>query len=295
MKRVFTYSGITRDATVRDYLRSLHYSAGCMTFLKKHAGISIDGQPVRAVDVIHPGQILTVVFDEYEENPDIAYSCVMPEIIYEDEDILIINKPPHLPVHPSRGYHGDTLANQLAGYYHRQGESFICRVLTRLDNDTSGLVLVAKNMYASAVLAESQLDHRFHKEYLAIAEGLFEQTEGMIDKPIIRPSPDSIIRTVSYDGGQNALTRYEVMKQNKGHALLKVIPETGRTHQIRVHLASIGHPLIGDTLYNPANSKMRRQALHAFRLSFPHPVTGETMSFEVPLPDDMQEAIDRYL
>jgi len=209
-------------------------------------------------------------------------------IIYEDEDIVVINKPADMPIHPSLNNYENTLGNAAAYYFSQQGKSFIFRCINRLDRDTTGLTILAKHMVSCSILQSEMVERRISREYLAIVEGEFESTEGTVDAPIGRKEGSTIERMIDYENGERAITHYKVLEQKKNAALLALILETGRTHQIRVHMTSIGHPLVGDFLYNPQNKGMTRQALHAWKLSFTHPITKMKMELEAPVPEDMK-------
>ena len=253
----------------------------------------VNGKPARLIDNILTGDELTVIFDEKEDNEYILDSDLPLDVIYEDEDILVVNKPAGIPVHPNMFHEGVTLANVVAGYYHRQGESVPFRCNTRLDTDTTGPVLLGKNIFAAQRISAMVAERKLEKEYLALVQNEFDQLSGTIDRPIWRPDPSSVIRAVCDEGGQNAVTHYHVIIQNKGYALVALKLETGRTHQIRVHMASIGHPLAGDKLYNPQDHLMARQGLHVRMMAFDHPVTGQPLHFEVAVPEDMEEALNK--
>ena len=203
------------------------------------------------------------------------------EICYEDEDIIVLNKPPLLPVHESRNHIGDTLSNFVA--YHVGGDTAF-RAVFRLDRDTSGLVLVAKHELAAAKLAG-----KIDKDYYAVISGII-CGNGTVNLPIARCG-DSIIKRRVDPNGERAVTRYEVISHKNGATLLKLKLETGRTHQIRVHMAHLGHPLLGDTLYGSDGSAIKRQALHCKDIYFTHPVTEEKMHISCAFPNDIKEII----
>ena len=215
----------------------------------------------------------------------------MPElpldIVYEDDDLIVINKPAGMPIHPSLNNYRNSLANALMYYYTKQNKPFIFRCTNRLDRDTSGLTVIAKHLVSSSILSQMAVRHEITREYLAIVRGPVTPSQGTINAPIGRAGTSLIERKIDPEHGENAVTHYRVITEKNGHSLVSLILETGRTHQIRVHMKYIGHPLIGDYLYNPDMEFISRQALHSHRLSFRHPITGKTMEFEAPLPEDM--------
>lgn len=213
------------------------------------------------------------------------------DIIYEDEDILVVNKPYDMPIHPSLNNYENSLANAVAYYYQNKGEAFVYRCINRLDRDTSGLTVIAKNILSAGILYEEQQKDMLKKKYIAIVVGEDLDDVGTIDLPIGRDLTSTITRKIDFEHGDKAVTHYRVISKNNGLSLVNLRLETGRTHQIRVHMSAIGHPLIGDFLYNPDNKEATRQALHAKTLSLVQPITGEHLTFDAPLPDDMAKVI----
>lgn len=212
-------------------------------------------------------------------------------LLYEDTHLLIVDKPAGMAVHPGPGHHGDTLGNLLMGHYAQEGEQHLFRPVNRLDRSTSGLMCVAKHAYAAERLGSLAAEGRMKKEYLAICEGLPSPLCGRIDAPIGRKDGSVLAREVRPDG-KAAVTNYNLIAGFHGRSLVQLVPETGRTHQIRVHMAHIGHPLTGDFLYGTeAPALIHRAALHACSLKFRHPITGLPLSFEIGLPEDMRRLI----
>ena len=209
------------------------------------------------------------------------------DIIYEDEDLLVLNKPAGMPIHPSLNNYTNSMANALAYYFHSQGKPFIFRCCNRLDRDTSGLTIVSKHLVSGSILSDMTKYREVHREYLAIARGSVTPSEGTIQAPLGRKEGTIIERTVDWEHGEDAVTHYKVVKEANGHSLVSLRLETGRTHQIRIHMKYLGYPLIGDYLYNPDMEYMTRQALHSHHMEFTHPITGEHMSFTAPLPEEM--------
>ena len=242
--------------------------------------------------VLQPKDILTVTITTTSSSPNILPVPIPFDLVYEDEDLLVVNKPAGMPVHPSAKNHDNTLANALAWYYQEQGLPFVFHCTNRLDRDTSGLTVVAKHLVSAGILSSMTGRREVHREYLAIASGHVTPEAGTISAPLGRKPGTIIERMVDWDNGETAITHYHVVKTTRHYSLVALKLETGRTHQIRIHMKHLGYPLIGDYLYNPDMRHIGRQALHSHKLSFCHPITGEIMSFTAPLPDDMQAALD---
>ena len=294
MERIITYTIDSASAGLRieQYLRRRGYSYQNLTQLKKmRESILINGVWSYMRAPLKDGDILTVHIQEPESSPNIPPVKLPLDIVYEDEDIVVVNKPAGMPVHPSLNNYENSLANGLMYYYQEQGKPFIFRCTNRLDRDTSGLTVVAKHMVSSSILSSMGMRHEITREYLAIVRGALKPSEGTIDAPIGRTGSSLIERKIDFENGERAVTHYRVVEEQNGHSLVSLILETGRTHQIRVHMKYIGHPLVGDYLYNPDMEYIDRQALHSHRLSFTHPVTGEKMEFTAPLPADMRKIL----
>ena len=294
MERIITYTIDSASAGLRieQYLRRRGYSYQNLTQLKKmRESILINGVWSYMRTPLKDGDILTVHIQEPESSPNIPPVKLPLDIVYEDEDIVVVNKPAGMPVHPSLNNYENSLANGLMYYYRKQGKPFIFRCTNRLDRDTSGLTVVAKHMVSSSILSSMGMRHEITREYLAIVRGALNPSEGTIDAPIGRTGSSLIERKIDFENGEHAVTHYRVVEEQNGHSLVSLILETGRTHQIRVHMKYIGHPLVGDYLYNPDMEYIDRQALHSHRLSFTHPVTGEKMEFTAPLPADMRKIL----
>ena len=259
--------------TVQHFLRRhCQVSARLLAKLKRtENGMTVNGQPVRSIDILHGGDVIELIFPQ--DNADIQPVCLPLDIIYEDDALLAVNKPPFQPVHPVHEHRTDTLANAVMYYRQNRGETYTFRAVNRLDKDTSGLVLIAKSSYAHTFLAQHT-----EKRYIALCEGEL-QGSGTIDTPI-RRQEGSIIRRETGEEGRPSVTHYTVLQTAFGHTLLSVWLETGRTHQIRTHFASIGHPLAGDDLYGGHRTIFRRQCLHCAALTFVHPLTRETIRLQ---------------
>ena len=290
MERILNYH-ITEDADslrTEQYLRRRGFSYQNLTQLKKMPeSILINGVWSYMRTPLHSGDILTVHIRETESSPNIPPVELPLDIVYEDEDIVVVNKPAGMPVHPSLNNYRNSLANALMYYYQQQGKPFIFRCTNRLDRDTSGLTVIAKHMVSSSILSSMTARHEIEREYLAVVRGSVVPSSGTIDAPIGRTGSSLIERKIDFEHGERAVTHYHVVKEENGHSLVSLILETGRTHQIRVHMKYIGFPLTGDYLYNPDMEYIQRQALHSCQLSFRHPITGKHMEFTADLPEDM--------
>lgn len=263
--------------------------------LKRMGTVRVNGSSDTLYLPLCAGDIVEVTLP-VEESETILPQPIPFDILYEDEHLLIVNKPPGLLVHPTLGHYMNTLANGVVYYWQRRGEKFRFRPIHRIDQDTSGVIAVAKNGYAHQFVSKQFQTGQVAKTYFAVVYGDLKQDRGTIEGPIGRDETNPHVRTVTPKGAPST-THYEVAERFSGAALVKVIPVTGRTHQIRVHMAHIGHPLIGDDFYlqavqYPAEPMpMKRQALHAATLSFVHPETKESIRFEAPLAEDMKELI----
>ena len=276
----FTVTESFDGKKVYNFLRGyIKISTRLMRTLKRIPdGIMLGDKQGRTIDIIHTGDVITLNIPDDETAPiPIDYPL---DIVYEDDDVMLINKPPTLAMHESHNHQGDTLANAVAGYLLKKGKNATFRAVGRLDKGTSGLVICALNAHSAA-----RLSGRFEKEYLAVVTDEYTQG-GTIDKPIYRPDPIKTYRTVD-ERGDRAVTHYKVEESGKNYSLLRINLETGRTHQIRVHFASEGTPLYGDTMYGEAIDIISHQALHCARVTFVHPITGQEITCEANMPEDM--------
>lgn len=268
-------------------MRSHGFSRRLLIALKKIPGsVRLDGEPVYLIVPVRSGQQLTVDLTGLSGSEHIVPTPLPLEIVYEDADLFVLNKPAGMPVHPSQGHYTDTLCNALAYHLEQNGDPFAAHAVGRLDRDTSGLVLLARHELSACILSAAMRDRRIHREYRAVCTGMLPAS-GTIDAPIARAHGSTIERVVSASG-EPAVTHYRRLEDANGYSLAAVRLETGRTHQIRVHMKHIGHPLPGDFLYHPDTSVISRQALHSYRLSFPHPMTGAPLTFTAPIPPDMR-------
>ena len=273
--------------TIREYLSLKGYPNAVFVQLKKTPeSVLLNGVWAYMRTKLSAGDELFIRLEESTSSAHILPVSMPLSICYEDEDILAVNKPAQMPVHPSLNHYDHTLANAVCGYYNDQEIPYTFRCVNRLDRDTTGLTLIAKHMLSSAILSTAAARREISREYIAIASGKTPES-GTIDAPIGRVAGSTIERQIDFENGERAITHYRRLAYHDALSLLSLHLETGRTHQIRVHLKSIGHPLIGDFLYNPTDTTIKRQALHSYRLTFSHPITGESFVLTAPLPDDM--------
>lgn len=248
-------------------------------------GMKLNGEKTRTIDRIKNGDVITVFLHDSGEAPALAQADI--SIIYEDDDILVINKSPFMAMHPTHNHQGDTLANAVAAHLAARGINSSFRSVGRLDKGTSGVVVCALNS-----LAACKLSGNIKKEYCALVKGRLTGT-GSIDIPIYRPDPMKTLRACSYEEGvESALTHWTAEQTFENATLVSLKLETGRTHQIRVHMAFTGHPLAGDDMYGDFMPQIGHQLLHCRRCSLVHPVTGEKMEFDAPLWHDFENALE---
>lgn len=330
MNRTFHYeiSKEEGDISIREYLQKRGYSRHILAHVKRTAnGILKNGESVPVTVFLHEGDQLDILLEEVPPSGHIPAAAIPFSIIYEDEDLLIVDKPADTPIHPSFNNHENTLANGVVHYYEQLGISFVYRCINRLDRDTSGLLIIAKNMLSGSILSslikQRTLSRRkvlpentpfsgnrdlsvstppdplcgigIRRTYLAIVEGKIE-TSGTVTAPIGRKEGSVLERCVDFEKGEYAVTHYQplLFRKDLNLTLVSLRLETGRTHQIRVHMGYLGHPLIGDYLYHPRRDLISRQALHSWKLEFLHPITKEHLEFQAPLPEDMKFIITPY-
>jgi len=277
--------------TVKEYAGELGISKRLLTDIKFGGGdLLINGEHVTVKAILKEGDLLIVKFPEEQVSETLLAEPVPLDILYEDEHVLVINKQPYVSSIPSREHPFGSIANGIIDHYQKNGVRATVHLVTRLDRDTSGVMLVAKHRFAHSILSSAQKNGLVKRRYAAVVHGRMAQMEGTVDAPIGR-HPDSIIeRTVTPDG-QKAVTHFYVTCANDDMTSVTLQLETGRTHQIRVHMSYLGHPLCGDTLYGGTRRDIGRQALHSEHLSFIHPLTQENMTFHVSLPQDMRKLI----
>lgn len=289
----------TAGLTIKEYFSCLRLSARLITKLKnRDHGITVNGEKKTVRYLLEEGDVLKLMIEDQASSESIKPFFAPLNVLFEDEHYLAVEKGPFLPIHPSRNHLDDTLASRVMAYF--EGQNFVFRVLTRLDRDTSGVVIIAKNPIAAAELSALLTRREVKKDYLAICEGLFEEKSGKIDYNIRRPSPFNIMRQAiekcepqgeNTPFGTDALSLYKVLREKDSHSLVLFSPVTGRTHQLRVHALKLGHPIIGDTLYHKESPLIPRQALHAYRVTFIHPFTKKEVTITCPPPSDMEKAM----
>ena len=262
-----------------------------ITKLKKANKIYLNDLQTYTKKSVTVGDTVSVLIDFEEDNSNIVASNIPLNIIYEDDYLLVLNKPANIAIHPSILHFDNSLSNGVKFYFDKLGLKKKIRIVNRLDRNTSGIVILAKNEYIQECLIKQMKTNEFKKEYLAIAKGILESKSGTLNFPIARKEGSIIERTVSSDG-DSAITHYDVVKEFNNLSLVHIVLETGRTHQIRVHFSHIGHPILGDTLYGSPSELINRQALHSYKLTFIHPVTKKVLSLEAPLPNDIENIIN---
>ena len=276
---------------VRDFLKKQGISAALMAKLKRHEqGILLNGTRVTVRAILKTGDVLTLAIEDEQGNGKIVPLAKEVETVLETDDFVAVNKPPFMPTHPSHGHYDDTLANALVWRY---GERFRPRFINRLDRNTSGLVLVAKHHLSATRLASAMAAGEIKKVYYAIACGVIER-ETVLKTGIRRQNESVLTREVCEVGeGDLAITHIVPLATNGSLTLLRLAPETGRTHQLRVHTAYLGAPLLGDEFYGTPDTRLPRHALHAAKMTFPHPVTGDILEITAPTPADMAALIEK--
>lgn len=259
--------------------------------LKKNNLIFLNNSVANIKAPVYCNDIVEISLDYVEDNTNVVPNKMDLKIVFEDESILVINKPAGIPVHPSMLHYEDSLSNGVRYYFDSINLHKKIRPVNRLDRDTSGLVIFAKNEYIQECLVKQMKSGIFKKEYIAICEGTLSNPSGTINAHIARKD-DSIIERCVNDSGDKAVTHYDVIKSNGSLSVVHLILETGRTHQIRVHMAYIGNAIIGDTLYGHSSKLINRQALHSHKVSFIHPISKENVELTATLFNDMKKIID---
>lgn len=278
---------------VKDMIRLyFDFSSRLRNKIKREKLVTLNGETAEGWYPVSKGDTVKITLPDEKSSFEAQDIPIYP--VFEDNDILIINKQPGLIVHPTKGHPSGTVANALMNYMDKTGQSFKIRFVNRLDMDTSGLLVVAKNAYCQNDYTRQMKENKVKKRYIAILKGILKDDHGTVDLPIGRPDPDDIRRKVT-ENGLPSKTRFSVIERYKksGYTLVELILETGRTHQIRVHMSHVGHPVLGDWLYGGENILLiNRQALHAASLSFVHPITKEQLDVAAPIPSDMLNAIN---
>lgn len=282
---------------LKDFLKEKGISRRIIGRTKFHGGtFLVNGHEVRVREPLEPGDEVQLKLPIEEPNPNLVSTDEPLEILFEDEHYLIVNKPVGLISVPSPAHRGDTVASRAKHYYMAQDYRHqVVHIVTRLDRYTSGVMLIAKHTLAHSMMGQLLAQRELVKVYEAIVEGHFGEMKGMVDAPIAR-SPHSIIERMVAPNGKASLTEYKVLahlKDDLSH--IRLLLHTGRTHQIRVHMSHLGHPLVGDDLYGGSIELMDRQALHCSQYIFDHPFTGERIEVSAPLPSDMQDIVNRKM
>ena len=297
MKLEYIVTNNDSNKEIKDILLS-HFKVShrLLVTLKKENSIFLNDEPSFVYKKVINGDKVTISFDYKEDNSNIVSKEMPLDIVFEDEWFLVVNKPAGIPVHPSISHYEDSFSSGIKFYFDKIGLKKKIRPVNRIDRNTSGLVIFAKNEYIQECLIRQMSEGTFNKEYIAIVEGKFDNNlkSGSINVPIARKE-NSIIERCVDDDGSPSITHYEVLKENKINGIyystLKCNLETGRTHQIRVHMAYISHPLLGDELYGGNTSLINRQALHSYKISFIHPITNMKVIFEATTPADLYKLI----
>lgn len=285
-----------RGKRIDAYLKEKDYSRAVLIELKKtKTGIMKNGEWACVNETLEAGDTLAISLIEEEASQNIVPVRCELDILYEDEDILVVNKPYNMPIHPSINNYDNTLANGVIYYYKEQNRPCVFRCINRLDRDTTGVTIIAKHLLSAAILAKQVSEGQLKRSYLAFVEGVTEEAS-TIHLPIGRAEGSIIKRAVDGVDAKEAITHYrrlEVINVDEQQvSIIALRLETGRTHQIRVHMSHIGHPLLGDFLYNESKGILTRQALHSVQISFEHPITGESMMMRAPLALDMRKLVE---
>ncbi len=292
MDRILTYTITPQEdgMQVLEFLRSKGFSRHILTSMKPDKeALLVNGMRAVGRSILKEGDHFRVRVMETGSMEGIVPAPLPLDILYEDEDILVLNKPADMPVHPSIGNYTNTLANAAAFYFQQKNELCPFRCINRLDRDTSGALILAKNALSAAILSAQMRNREIRRTYLTVVCGVTPPS-GTVSAPIGRVSDSVIQRQVDPEHGESAVTHYERLAVRNDHSLLEIHLETGRTHQIRVHMGYIGHPLPADYLYHPVYDHFKRQPLHSFQLNFRHPLTGKNLCFTAPVPKDMAQA-----
>lgn len=280
------------ESTLKEILLDrLNFSVRSLSKMKRDQTVSVNGEFKKPSTKIKKGDLIEVKIEE--DMAGFEPQDLDLKVLHDDFDIIMVNKPPFMVVHPTKSHSDKTIANGVTDYIIKKNEKVKIRFVNRLDMNTSGLVIIAKNAYAHHTLSVDMSEDKVEKKYITVVKGIVKDDYGTIDEPIYRPTEDSIKRVVD-DRGQASITHYKVLERLNDATLLEVKLETGRTHQIRVHMNHIGHGIIGDELYGYVDENLiNRQALHAYSLEFNQPRTKEKLKFEAQLPEDIKILIER--
>ena len=286
------YINSSKYSNVKEVLKAeFSMSDRLLLKLKKLDKIYLNGNVTSVNHPVLENDLIECYLDYEEDNSNIVPTEMPLNIIYEDEAYIVVNKPAGIPVHPSMDHYTDSLSNGIAFYFNQIGLKKKIRPVNRLDKDTSGIVIFAKNEYIQECLVRQMKSKEFIKKYIAVVNGNLDNLEGTINAPIARKEGSIIERCVS-ETGDIAITHYKVLKRKTDFDIVECILETGRTHQIRVHFAYLGHSLLGDTLYGTSSSLINRQALHAYKVEFTHPLSKKKVKYITTVPEDLNKLME---
>mgnify|MGYP002556643605 FL=1 len=286
------YINSSKYSNVKEVLKAeFSMSDRLLLKLKKLDKIYLNGNVTSVNHPVLENDLIECYLDYEEDNSNIIPTEMPLNIIYEDEAYIVVNKPAGIPVHPSMDHYTDSLSNGIAFYFNQIGLKKKIRPVNRLDKDTSGIVIFAKNEYIQECLVRQMKSKEFIKKYIAVVTGSLDNLEGTINAPIARKEGSIIERCVS-ETGDIAITHYKVLKRKPNFDIVECILETGRTHQIRVHFAYLGHSLLGDTLYGTSSNLINRQALHAYEVEFTHPLSKKKVKYIATVPEDLNKLME---
>ena len=286
------YINSSKYSNVKEVLKAeFSMSDRLLLKLKKLDKIYLNGNVTSVNHPVLENDLIECYLDYEEDNSNIIPTEIPLNIIYEDEAYILVNKPAGIPVHPSMDHYTDSLSNGIAFYFNQIGLKKKIRPVNRLDKDTSGIVIFAKNEYIQECLVRQMKSKEFIKRYIAVVTGSLDNLEGTINAPIARKEGSIIERCVS-ETGDIAITHYKVLKRKTDFDIVECILETGRTHQIRVHFAYLGHSLLSDTLYGTSSSLINRQALHAYEVEFTHPLSKKKVKYIATVPEDLNKLME---
>ena len=286
------YINSNKYSNVKEVLKAeFSMSDRLLLKLKKLDKIYLNGNVTSVNHPVLENDLIECYLDYEEDNSNIVPTEMPLNIIYEDKAYIVVNKPAGIPVHPSMEHYADSLSNGIAFYFNQIGLKKKIRPVNRLDKDTSGIVIFAKNEYSQEYLVRQMKSKEFIKKYIAVVTGSLDNLEGTINAPIARKEGSIIERCVS-ETGDIAITHYKVLKRKTDFDIVECILETGRTHQIRVHFAYLGHSLLSDTLYGTSSSLINRQALHAYEVEFTHPLSKKKVKYIATVPEDLNKLME---